>query len=135
MKLDLKLLGYVNVFETKTRTSVKDCFFDKNKCLVFIVNPGFGYKAIGKGGAVIKNLSFLFKKRIKVIEFNNNPVAFVKNVLYPLKPVDVFLRENNIVIKAEDTHQMALLIGRDKRNLNNLKNIVSKFFNHNIILE
>ena len=135
MKLDLKLLGYVNVFETKTRTSVKDCFFDQKECLVFIVNPGFGYKAIGKGGVVVKKLNFLFKKRIKVIEFSNDPVVFVKNILYPLKPCDVLLRDNNLVIKAEGTYNKALLIGRDKRNLNNLKSIFSKFYEYSIVIE
>ena len=135
MKLDIKLLGYVNVFENKTHTVIKDCFFDKHDNLVFVVQHGFGYKAVGKSGSMVKKLNLLFKRRIRIIEFNENPVIFVKNALYPLKPMDVALRDDNIVISAENTQQRGLLIGRDKQNLNNLKQIVSKFFKNEIIIE
>ena len=135
MKLDIKLIGYINLFENKTGVPVKDCFMDRNDNLVFVVKQGFGSKAVGKEGVMIKRLRNLFKKKIRIIEFNDNPLIFVKNIIYPLKPIEIILKENNIVIKAENTQQRGLLIGRDKQNLISLKSILNKFYNYDVLIE
>jgi len=136
MKLDQKLIGYINLFENKTHARVKDCFANKNNTLIFVVQPGDGFKAIGKGGFIIKKLSELYKRKLKIIEFNPNVLIFVKNVIYPLKIKDINLNDSGIVvIKAENMQQKALLLGRNRQNLNGLKNVVGKFFDNDIIVE
>lgn len=128
MKIDITLIGYITTFENITKTNVKDCFFNKNKNLVFIVKEEQGKRAVGKNGVNIRRLERLLHKKIKVIEFNNNPEEFVKNIIFPLKSPEIKLNEKELVIKTDSTQLKALLLGREKSNLNELQSIVKKYF-------
>lgn len=140
MKFTLETLGYIKYFENITKANVKDCFIDKNNNMVFVVNSGEASKAIGKSAENIKKLSFKFKKRIKVIEYSEIPEIFVRNCIYPLKPLEIKAQvspENTqtVIIKADSTQQRALLLGKNKQNLKALQELVSKFFKIEIKIE
>lgn len=122
-----EIIGYINVFETLTRTTVKDCFLDNSE-LVFLVNEGEAGRAIGKHGANIQRLSQMLNKKIKVIEFNKDVIKFINNLIYPANGNVYKSEEKTISIQAKDTRDKAILIGRDRKNLKNLQNIVSKYF-------
>jgi len=135
MKLDIKTIGYVNAFETLTKTTVKDCFLDKNDNLTFIVGFGDAGKAIGRAGSNIKRLSNMIKKKIRVLEFNEDPTKFVANAIYPLKVQGIMVSDKIIIIKAESMQDRAKLIGRDRKNLNALQELITKFFDYEVKVE
>lgn len=135
MKLDIKTIGYINAFENLTKVGPKDCFFDKNNNLVFIVGTGKAGKAIGKAGANIKRLGNMLKKKIKVIEFNEDPVKFVTNIIHPLKAQEITEEDKIIIIKADSVQDKAKLIGRDRQNLKALQELVSKYFDYEVKIE
>jgi N utilization substance protein A len=129
MKLDQRLLGYITTFETVTKTEVKDCFVNKNDQVVFVVKQEQGGKAIGKGAVNVKKIERMLQRKIKIIEFNENVVEFVKNAIYPLKSPEITSYEDKVIIKTDTTYLKALLLGRDKLNLKELQSLVSKYFN------
>ncbi len=133
MKLDAKTLGYIKIFEGYTGVLVKDCFFS-DKVLVFIVNPGYIGKAIGKKGNNIRILSKKYKKPLKVIEYNDDVVKFVKNLIYPLK-TNVEKRGDKVVISTEDNKTKGFLFGRDKSKLKEMQEIVKRYFSDEIVIE
>lgn len=133
MKLDQKTIGYINVFERQTGATIKDCFLTGNT-MVFIVNTGQMGRAIGKKGINIQNLIRKFKKPIKVIEFNENIIEFVKNLIYPVK-VNIENREGKIVIVTEDKKTKGQLFGRDRSKLKEMQDIVKRYFNIEISIE
>lgn len=120
-------IGYINVFESITKTMVKYCFL-QNGDLIFIVNEGDAGKAIGRYGNNIQQISRMINKRIKVLEFNKDVIKFIGNLIYPINGNVYKSEENTISIQAKDTRDKAILIGRDRKNLKNLQNIVSKYF-------
>ena len=126
-KYNLEIIGYINTFENLTKARVKDCYIDKNKQLVFIVEQGEAGKAIGKAGKNINTLNKILDKKIKVIEFNSNVVKFIENAIYPLK-AEISQENNTITITANGPRLKALLIGRDQQNLKALQDLVSKYF-------
>src|SRR3989344_2040178 len=127
-KLDLRVIGFINSFENMTGAKVKDAFEDKNEGIVFVVNQGEIGKAIGKNGANIKRVGFR-KKRVKVIEYNDNPLDFVKNAIYPVQADSIELEnDNTIVIKVRSTESKAILLGRSKSNLIELNETVKRYF-------
>lgn len=130
MKIDITLIGYINTFENLTRTNVKDCFYNKNNQLVFIVKEEQGRKAVGKNGMHIRKLERLLHKKIKIIEFNENICEFVKNVIYPLKSPEIKLENDTLIVKTDSTQLKALLLGREKANLKELQEIVGKYFSN-----
>ena len=136
MKLDNQSMQYITLFESITRSSVKDCFLNDGR-IIFIVSPGNAFRAIGPNGRNIKKMENLTKKRVKVAEFSSDPVKFLMSFLYPIIPQKIQIdQNNNITIQAKTTQDRGILIGRDKKNLIYLKQVLAKYFkieNINII--
>jgi transcription termination/antitermination protein NusA len=127
LKLDQETLGLSLLMERISGVRVKDCFRDED-VLYFVVSPGYLGKAIGKGGANIKKIQTELGKKIRIIEFRDNMIDFVKNVIYPLKVAEVVEEENIVYIKDPNKKTKSLLIGRDGKNLKLINRAVKRFF-------
>jgi len=110
-----------------TGARVKDCF-EYNEKILFIVNNGDIKKVVANRGSKIKKLEGMIKKKIKVVEYSDDIVEFLKSFISPIKVVSIENVDNIIEIKADDTRERGILIGRDRKNLDNLKNVVRKYF-------
>ena len=127
-KFDQRLIGFITTFENVTRAEVKDAFLDKNNVLVFVVKQGQVAKAIGRGGQNVQRISNLLKKRVKVVEFNEDPCVFAKRFVDPVKPDEIVLEDDHVSIRAASRQTRALLIGRDKQNIKELEELMQKYF-------
>ncbi len=127
MKINLETIQFINFFEKLTKTRVKDCFIDENK-ITFIVNEGQASKAVGKQGINVKRFAEKTNRKVKVIEFNHNPETFIKSMISPIKAEKIERDGNIINIAVNSTKDKGLLIGRNSRNLENLKKVVKKYF-------
>lgn len=126
-KYDKEILDWINLFQNLTHTNAKDCFkFDD--ILYFIVPEGQIGKAIGKNGSNVKRLRKKLNKDIKIIEYNENPKEFIKNIIYPLKPNEVIVEDKKATIKSDDRQVKGKIIGRSSSNLKKTKKIVQRFF-------
>ncbi|MBL7148000.1 MAG: NusA-like transcription termination signal-binding factor [Nanoarchaeota archaeon] len=125
MNINKDTIQYINFFEKLTKAKVKNCF--ANNILTFVVNFGEMGKAIGKKGVNVKKIANLTKKKIKIVEFNPNPSIFIKNMIYPLKASEIKQDNTTIEIQA-DTKTKGLLIGRNQKNLKDLKEIFNHYF-------
>ncbi|MFH1972724.1 MAG: NusA-like transcription termination signal-binding factor [archaeon] len=132
--LDQEIIGFINVFERTTNASVKDCFKEEEG-LVFVVQPGQVGKAIGKQGSNIRKLGALFKKRIRIIEFNPIPEKFFLSLIYPNRPKKVNVEEDILKVVCEDNKQKGQIFGRDRSNLKKVQDIFNKYFKLKIVLE
>ena len=86
--LDTETLGYIQLFEERTGARVKDCLAAEDK-LVFVVEPGEVFKAVGPGGAIVDRLKGVLKKEIMVVEYSDDPEILVKNVFFAYSPKTV----------------------------------------------
>ena len=127
MKINLELIQYINYFERLTKASVKDCFFEEEK-LIFVVKPGQARKAVGINGVNAKRFVEKTGKKIKIIEFNEDPIKFIRSLVSPIRPKNIEQEEDTINIEVESTKDKGLLIGRNAKNLENLKKHVQKYF-------
>ncbi len=126
IQYDAQTIGYINLFEKNTGAKVKDCF-QEEEYLVFVVQPNNLRKALENHGQKIQRLNILFKRRIKVIEFNVDPQKFLFNLLYPVRP-ELELSGNSIIIKTRDTREKGQIFGREKTNLKRIQGILSKYY-------
>lgn len=124
---DALLLKTMTLFETVTRTRLKDCFIDNKQLLTFVVDELYIGKAIGKNAANVKRLENLLKRKIKIIAFNPSPIKFIKNLIYPIN-AEIDLQDQTIIIKGQDTKTKGMLIGRNQSNIKNNLEIVQKYF-------
>ncbi len=128
IKYDTNTIQLMNLFEKVSNVKVKDCLVNEN--ITFIVNKGDMGKAIGRKGVKIKRIEALLKKKVKIIEFSDDVCKFIQNFLAPLNVEGVSLSDNKklVNIKVNGIGLKAKIIGRNNKNLNNLKNVVSRYF-------
>ena len=127
IKYDFNLIKFISMFESLTKASVKDAFIQNDR-IVFIVRENQIGKALGKRGSNIKRLESLFKKKIKIAEFNPDMLKFIRNLVYPLQIKDIKDEENVVTITPPDSKTRGYLIGRAAVNLRNMEDIVKRYF-------
>ena len=128
IKYDVSLIKTMSLFETVSRTDLKDSFIDKNDLMVFVVDEQFMSRAIGKAGANVKRLESLLNRKIKILGYTPDVVQFVRNILYPLQAEDITEQEGTITITGHDSRTKGLIIGRDSQNLKSDLAIIQRYF-------
>ena len=126
---DEEIMKKMGLFEAITKAKLKDFFDDPvQERLVFIVLPGELWKALGKKGANVKRLEEKFKRKLKIVEFSDDLVTFVKNMAMPLRVNDVSEEDGIVTIKHGDMQTKGLLIGKNARNLRNMESNIQRYF-------
>lgn len=126
-KYDTELLSIMNLFEKVTRAQLKDCFTNRER-LVFIIQPDQLRKALGKQNENVKKLETALNRKIKIVEFSPNILTFIKNLMYPLRMVNIQQDGDTIIIKGPDSKTKGLMIGARAQNLRNYEEITQKYF-------
>ena len=130
LKLDQETLELSSLMERITGAKIKDCFKDdSNETIYLIVSPGELGKAVGKGGSNVRQVQEKLGRKIRVVEFSENLITFVKNLVYPLNTSEIKEEAGNLIIKDNNKKTKSLLIGRDGKNLKILNRAVKRFFN------
>lgn len=119
-------MGYISLFESLTGAKVKDCIANGN--IIFIVHENEMGKAIGKEGSNIKRVENALKKKIRLVEFNNDVCQFVQNLIYPIRAKEIKEENGIVTIYGEDMKTKGMLIGRDRHNINSTADIVKRHF-------
>ncbi len=127
-KYDVELIKLMSLFEKITRAGLKDCFYSKEK-LLFVVDHGDMGKALGKKKANIDKLEKVLNRKIKIVEFNPDIKTFIKNLMYPLRILEIEEQDGVYTIKGPDTKTKGLMIGARAQNLRNFEEITQKYFN------
>lgn len=129
--LDQEAFGLSSLMERISRVKVKDCFKDEDT-VYFIVGQGELWKALGKDTINVKRLQEKLGKRVRVIEYRDNVISFVKNIIYPIK-VEEIIEENGVIfIKDSSKKTKSVLIGRNSKNLKLINRAVKRFFNKEV---
>ncbi|MBR9689888.1 MAG: NusA-like transcription termination signal-binding factor [Candidatus Altiarchaeota archaeon] len=90
LTIDNETFRYLNAFGTLTGVIAQDCFELKEE-IVYVVEPGKIGVAVGKGGANIKKVEGLLNKKIRLVEYSEDPNTFIRNVIFPLKVKNVYI--------------------------------------------
>jgi len=129
IKLETQTIRDIGTFERMTKVKVKDCIRDDN-CVYFMVESGKSGIAIGRNGSIIKNVSRVLGKTVKVFEFSEKPEEMVKSMIPSAKSVDVMNDSVNVTIPASDR---SVVIGRNGRNIKVMKEFLNRHFKINYL--
>jgi transcription termination/antitermination protein NusA len=124
---DTEVLKLMKLFDDITHSTLKDCFFDREK-LVFLVELGELGKALGRNKQNVGKLEKLLNRKIKIVEFSPDRMTFIKNYITPLKIEGISEEGDVVTVVGTDTKTKGLLIGIKAQNLRNLEKIVGKYF-------
>lgn len=118
------------MFERVTRISPKHCF-EYNNMLVFIVPHKFVMMAIGRNNSNLEELSRIFSKRIRVLaepRDEKDMQNFILTLISPVKFDKLELKDGELTITSGGMESKAMLIGRNKVRLEELKDILKQNF-------
>jgi len=124
---DLDMIKLINLFENVTRARVKDAFYLK-EVLTFVVFEGDMFKALGKNLVNLHKIENMLQKKVKIVEFNNDIIKFITNLLYPYKVREIKQEAKIVTIMDDDTKTKGLIIGAKAQNLRAYEGIVKKYF-------
>lgn len=127
IKYDSDLMKIIQIFESATGARLKDAILNDNS-LMFIVQEGDMGRAIGKNGSNIRKIESLLKKNIKVTEFSSDISKFAGNLMMPLHAKNIEVSEGILSIYCNDTRTRAMLIGRERSNVNFITGILRRYF-------
>ena len=126
VKYDSDLMKLMTLFESVSGAKVRDVV--SNGKVVFIIEENDMGRAIGKNGMNIKRIEHMLKKKVKLVEFSNDIVQFVKNIIHPIEVQNVEYSDGIITISGKDTSTKSMLIGREHQNLNHTADLVKRYF-------
>jgi len=129
IKFDTETIRLITLFENLTGAPVKDCIQDDSTNTVcFMIEEGKTGIAIGKNGNNVKNAERIMGKNIKIFEFSNDLITFIKNLIPHALEIKINEEENIVELKVEKSEK-GLIIGRDEKNLKLYKEIIQRNFN------
>ena len=109
---DTDTIRAIAAFEEITKTEVRDCI--RGEMLYFLVNSGKAGKAIGKGGAAIKTAERLLQRPIKIFEWSDDTVQFIKNMIPTAKKISI---NNSEAVVSVDSKSKGMVIGKEGSNI------------------
>ena len=121
-------MQYINMASKVTKTDILDCMITDDK-LIFIVKKGQLGAAIGIKAKNLERLRGLFKRNIKIIEFDSDKEKFVLNLCKPYKVNNVVLEGegNSIVARiGVDISDKSKIIGKEGRNINIIRKLAKR---------
>ena len=104
--------------------------FKYNEAIIFCVPKGLISRAVGQDGANVKKISFILRKRIKIIptpEGIKDAKAFIEKIVAPVTFKGLEITNEELILTA-GPQSKAALIGRNKRRLLEMQKIVKDFF-------
>ena len=120
----------INLFEMLTGAGAKDCIINEER-VTFVVSEGEIAQAIGKGGSNVHRVESKMNKKVDVIEFSKDPLQFVRNLLHPIKPKNVYLAEKssgekviNVLVERKDK---SAIFSHSRRLYNRLKTFLNRY--------
>ena len=93
-----------------------------------IVSPCELGKAIGKGGSTVRKVEEQLGKRLRIVEYRDDVIEFVRNLVYPLQVQSITIEEKAVLLQDSNKKTKGLLIGREGKGLHILNRAVKRFF-------
>ncbi len=125
VKLSTDGIRYIALFESTTGATARDCLLDdNNNRVIFVVKTGDMGMAIGKNGEHVNKLVKSIGRHVEVVEYNDDPVIFIQNLLQPANANNVkigYKGDKRIAYVEVKTKEKGLAIGRNGKNIEKVK--------------
>ena len=139
IKITTDQMKLMSLFQNVTGATARDCIEDeKQDRVIFVVNQGKMGLAIGKGGSTIKNLQNVVKRNVELVEYSEDPIEFLKNMLNPKLISEVTIKArldgSKQAIVMVDAKKKGIVVGREGRNAEKARLLAKRYFQISSVL-
>ena len=127
--INMQVMRYINLFSRISGITPKHCFI-YNSTAIFTVPENKLSVAIGDNGKNIKRMSEIITKKVKVVlipQDISDAEKFISTIIYPAQIKSVEINGNQLIINAGQQNK-AMLIGRNKSRLEEMRKIIRDYF-------
>ncbi len=124
VKLGIDSIRTIALFEKVTNVHAKDCLITEDY-VYFLVDPDKIGLAIGKNGAVIKEVRKSLGRQVKIFGYSNKPEDMIKNLIPNIKTMT--FNNGSMVISIPPADKVSV-IGKNGRNIKAIKEIMKRHF-------
>lgn len=124
VKLGIDSIRTIALFEKITNVHAKDCLITED-CVYFLVDPHKIGLAIGKNGAVIKEVRKSLGKQVKIFGYSDKPEDMIRNMIPNIKNLNF---NNGIMVITVSLEDKVAVIGKNGRNIKAIKEIMERHF-------
>ena len=125
---DTETIKTINLFETVSQASVKDCIIMDDR-IYFLIEEG-ELKKIRENGQLIKNLEKMLNKKILIFEYSRDLLIFLKNSIKGIREIKIRNeRGGKIAEISVDNSVKSLVIGKNGKNIKALRQILKRNYN------
>jgi len=118
---DQDTIQLITEFEKLTGSEVRDCI--KDGAIFFLVNPGKAAAAIGKGGQNVQAAEKVLNSQIKVYEWAEDSVAFIRNLIPHADKIELSDGKALVTINMQNR---GAVIGKSGSNIKILRELVGR---------
>ncbi len=139
IKLSTDQMRLMSLFQNVTGATARDCVEDeKQNRVIFVVDEGKMGLAIGKGVSHIKNLQNIVKRNVEIVEYSDDPIKFLKNILNPKLVTEVKMNKRDDgtlqAIVTVDPKKKGIVVGREGRNAEKARLLAKRYFEISSVL-
>jgi len=128
MSFDTETIKIINLFETASNISVKDCIIMDDR-IYFLAEEGQLRKA-KENGYVLKNLERMLNKKILIFEYSKDVSTFIKNSIKGIKEIRIRNEKESTIIEISvENSSKSLVIGKDGKNIKAFRQILKRNYN------
>lgn len=133
IKLTTDQMRLMSLFQNVSHVTARDCVEDERQDrVIFVVNPGKMGLAIGKGRSHIKSLQNIIKKNVEIVEYNEDPVQFLRNMFNKKLVSEIKLNKRSDgsqqAIIVVDPSKKGIVVGRDGKNAERARLFARRYF-------
>ncbi len=128
--IDMQTMRYINLLDRSSGVKTTKCFLYNNS-IIFAVPKALLSRAIGQQAYNIRSIQEQIGKKIRIIEEANgvsDMKKFIEDVVSPISFKGVEVKDRTIILTA-GSQSKAALIGRNRRRLDELQQIVKDTYN------
>ena len=128
--INMQTMRYINLLDKASNVKTKRCFV-YNNIVFFAVPRELVSRAIGPNASNVKKIQDNLGRKVRIIvepEGLKNLLRFVEDVVAPARFKSLEIIDENAVITAGSNQNKAVLIGRNKRRLEELQAIINDIF-------
>ena len=133
IRLTSNEMSYIALFENVTGAVATDCIIDEERDrIIFVVKPGDVGLAIGKHGSRIKLVKRMVQKDIEVVEYADNPEAFIRNSFAParIKEIRITDRLDNrkVAVVTVENKDKGIAIGKSGKTAERTRFLAKRYY-------
>ena len=104
--------------------------FEYNDTIIFAIPKKLVTRALGKNNENLKKLNRIIGRKVKIVAIpkgRSDIENFVSVITYPVKFKAIEIKDDNVIINASSQNK-ASLIGRNKKRLEEMRNVLQQYF-------